>query len=85
MNIVLRSVSLAAILNRQYVNPATWYSAESHAPVADSQTVCSGKLALSRVRFGEIEPVRSKPGQSAASKTELMEKFVVRNPAAVGY
>ena len=42
------SVGLAAILNRKYVNRATLHSAESHAPIADSQPVSASEFPLQR-------------------------------------
>jgi hypothetical protein len=89
------SVGLAAILNRKYVDRAARHPAESHAPIADSQPVSAGKFALQRfdvtfAGFGvtcqcEQNPHRRlKSRQSAESKTELAQDFLVRDAAAPG-
>jgi len=44
----------------------------------------TGSAWQSLDQSGEVQPGRSKPRQSAASKTELMENFIVRNAVASG-
>src|ERR1035438_2013216 len=54
-------------------------------PRRDSQPPIHESASPSCVRLGEARSGRSKPRQSTASKTELVEDFLVRNALAAGH